>query len=289
MRVGVLGAGAFGSAIAHILSSNGHSPEIVDVDDTFTRPVDVLCIVVPSEHLPAALATHKAVITATTVLVNCTKGMVVSGERSCLVHEFISDQFPDNPYVTLSGPSFASELQLCVPTMVNVGTTNDAAWQLLEQLFTNDWFRLERVGTTLELELAGVMKNVYAVAAGYVAGTGGGRNTHAHLQVVALREFSALVHALEGEAEVIRPGVVGDLVLTCTSAESRNYQYGQALAKGTTVAVTAEGAKSAASLLEYAVTYQVSLPLAAAVASLVSGEASASVLYNALGFSTLEL
>ena len=106
------------------------------------------------------------------------------------------------------------------------------------------------------------------------------------MQVVALREFTKLIHAMEGNTDVVRPGVVGDLILTCGSKESRNYQYGYRLAKGEDVEeLMSEGAQSAEAIAAVSKKYGAHLPLAESVFQLVCKNAQAHrLLYQSLGF-----
>lgn len=287
MQIGVIGDGAFGNAIAHVLRSNGMTPEVVGPNTAFSTPRSVVFVAVPSRLLADALAAHTTTITSDTTIINCVKGLVNDPPR--LPQEIISAVFPESPYATLAGPSFASEMVAAIPTVVNIGTHSDTAFAQLAEMLQNDWFLLERTHSIRELELAGVLKNIYAVAAGVVSASGGGKNTIAHLQVVALREFVSLVEAFAGDASVVSPGVVGDLLLTCNSPESRNYRFGVALVSGTPVAFTAEGVDSAPAAATLAVSQGVALPLVHAVATAVTTcqpEAAVDIM-RALGFNTL--
>lgn len=286
-KIGMLGRGVFGSAIGSLLEANGYKVEYVDLGDQFSESPDILFLAVPVQAMRGALKTHREVLVSTSLVVNCSKGIEVA--TGFLPQQIVFEVLGSRPYVVISGPSFASEIIAQTPTAVSVAGTDEGSEHKVVTLLAQPHFLLEELGTVLELELAGAMKNIYAIAAGFVAGSGGGQNTHAHLQVVALREYVALIQALEGETQVVRPGVVGDFILTCGSPESRNFQYGFALAKGKAHSgATAEGVGSATAVLKIAQTNHVQLPLAAATNELVTnGSTAQKQLYKALGFVTL--
>jgi len=286
--VGVIGKGAFGTAITHLLTKNEVIPECVDVGEVFTKKHDVLFLVVPAQQLRSALAEHKAAYDDHTLLVNCAKGIEIQSGK--LLHEVVKECTNTTRYAVIAGPSFANEILKDIPTIVNIATSHEADKTLLSDLLTSAQFSVEPLDDIVELELSGAMKNIYALAAGFVAGSGGGENTLAHLQVLALREYTTLIHALEGNKDVIRPSVVGDLILTCKSTSSRNFQYGKALAEtGQAPNITAEGAMSAKAIGSLADQHGVSLPLAESVTAIVAGETNAKrKLYKALGFDILD-
>lgn len=284
MKIGILGKGAFGTALRHVLVENGHNPTCIDVGEFFTEVQDILIIAVPTQQLRQALIEQAIAFGPTTLVVNSAKG--IERDSGLLPSEIVAKVFKGGSYAALGGPSFAKEIQAGIQTVINVAANDPKDAQLVDQLFTNAWFAVECVGEVYELELAGAMKNIYAIATGFVIGSGGGENTKAHLQVVALREYTKLVHALQGDNDVVRPCVVGDLILTCASSASRNYQYGLALAtKEPLPQVTAEGVHTAAAIGVLAEQAQVSLPLAQAVHHLIESKSHAKQdLYQALGF-----
>ncbi len=284
MQIGFLGKGVFGSAIGSLVEANGHLPEYVDVGDVFEQSPEVLFIAVPVQVLRDALVTHQTSLKDVRLIVNCSKGIEVTS--GLLPHQIVADVLGRSQYVAVSGPSFAHEILKKMPTSVSIAGNDQNSVVQIASLLRRPYFILEELGTVLELELAGAMKNVYALASGYVAGSGGGENTHAHVQVVALREYTKLVHALEGNSDVVRPGVVGDLILTAGSKESRNYQFGFALAGGKDIPrCTAEGVATSEAIQLLAKQNNVTLPLSQAIEGLVRQDATAhDRFYRALGF-----
>ena len=289
MQIGFLGHGVFGSAIGSLVEANGHTPEYIDLGDWFTFPPEVLFLCVPVQFMREALETHKDKLGNVSLVINCSKG--IEKGTGFLPHQIVAEVLGERSYVAVAGPSFASEIQAKVPTTVSIAGTDAEAVGVATTLLGQSYFVLEELGTILELELAAAMKNIYAVASGYVSGSGGGKNTHAHVQVIALREYTKLIHALAGNTDVVRPGVVGDLILTCGSAESRNFQYGKALAeRGTNENMTAEGVATAESIQIVAKECGAVLPLALATLALIHQEPNAkSALYEAIGFDNLEI
>ena len=287
MHIGFLGNGVFGSAIGSLVESNGHIVEYVDMGEVFENKPTVLFLAVPVQYLREALQTHLAALREVSVVVNLSKG--IEKGSGVLPQQIVKEVLGPKPYVAVAGPSFAHEIVQKLPTTVSAAGTSADAVHTVQSLLQRPYFVIEELGTVLELELAAAMKNIYAIASGYVAGSGGGKNTHAHVQVVALREYTTLIHALEGEAQVVRPGVVGDLILTCGSAGSRNYQFGEALAKGQQGdAQTTEGVVTAQAVLQLASTAGVTLPLAESVDRLItSGQQAHTDLYAAIGFTAL--
>lgn len=283
-QIGFLGYGVFGRAIGSLVEANGYKPEYVDVGDVFSAPPDILYITVPVQHMRQALQEHQASLESVSLIVNCSKGIEIGSGQ--LPHQIVAEVLGERAYVSVAGPSFASEVLAKVPTTVSISGTDPEAVGVVRLLLEQSFFQLEELGTLQELELASAMKNIYAVASGYVAGSGGGKNTHAHVQVIALREYTKLIHALSGNADVVRPGIVGDLILTCGSSESRNYQYGHALATGVHMGnITAEGVATAEAVAVVSGAAEVTLPLATAVRALVAKESNAQKqFYQALGF-----
>lgn len=287
MQIGFLGHGVFGAAIGSLVEANGHKPDYVDIGDSFRETPEILFIATPVQLLREALLTHKEVFQGTKLVVNLSKG--IEKETSYLPHQIVAEVLGERSYVAVAGASFASEIVSKMPTAVSIAGTETEAVGIVKALLTRPFFILEELGTIVELELAAAMKNIYALASGYVAGSGGGKNTHAHVQVVALREYKKLIHALEGKARIVRPGVVGDLILTCGSNDSRNFQYGFACADGVCdTTQTIEGVATAEAILMLAEERKVELPLAKAVLALVNNPTDGDdLLYEALGFLNL--
>ena len=293
MSVAVLGAGAFGTALAIALAENGpvtlwardaghcarmaadrenrdrlpgHSlPEtvpIVPVLETVLR-ADVLLLAMPMQALSGFAQANDL---GGKTVVACCKGMDLETGRgpSGLLGAA-------GTVAVLTGPSFAADIARGLPTALTLACANgDAAHHLQERLST-PVLRLYRTGDVAGAEMGGALKNVIAIGCGAVAGAGLGDSARAALMTRGFAEMQRV--ALETGA---RPETLmglsgfGDLVLTCTSDLSRNYRLGQALGRGEAFdpAITVEGAATAQALLG---STDLDLPICAAVADLVAG------------------
>ena len=289
MNIGILGNGVFGKALGYVLNKNNHQYEIVGSGEQFSGVMDVIILAVPTQNLRAALNERPGSYSKETLFINCAKG--IEKESAKFPFDVVNEVTGCTRYAVLGGPSFADEILAMQPTVVNIATNKSADQELIVRLLHNDFFIVEAVADIMELELAGAMKNVYAIAAGYLAGSGGGENIRAHLQVVALREYVSLVKVLDGDHDVLRPSVIGDLILTCASNTSRNFQYGMAIAKEMDLPdITAEGVHTAEAISALALKSNLRLPLAEAVLSLVRKKNEAGpALYKALGFDNFKL
>ncbi len=281
----LIGRGAFGSALNALLNENSHDVTTIDVGETAEQAYDIVILAVPTQMMRTALCDNRIAFTSETIVISSAKG--IEAKTGLLPHEIFDESIRVGSYYALSGPSFAHEIIAKVPTVVDLApSTNEIHQRVVRELFSCSYFHIESHPRVFDVELAGALKNVYAIAAGFLAGVGGGANTHAHLQVVALREYATLVKAFSGNGNVVCPSVVGDLHLTSSSVASRNYRYGLERARGgVLVGETVEGANSVAPLLARAHAHHLSLPLAEAVGVILEKgvEAKKEVLH-ALGF-----
>lgn len=286
MNIAIIGRGTFGTAIASVLAHNTYAYDIFDQDDVVPHTYDIVFVAVPTQMLRKALIEKKSAFSPKTIVVSCTKG--IERETKKLPFQIFAEVVGMGEYHTLSGPSFATEIQMKVPTLVDVaGLRNLDFVPLITTILNCSYFKIEQHDSVHEIELAGALKNVYAIAAGFLAGVGGGNNTHAHLQVVALREYQRFIVAFGKTKEVVCPSIVGDLYLTCGSVTSRNYRFGLLSAQGKGQdGTTVEGTETVWPLLGLAEDMSITLPLAQSVAKIVRGEGDAKeALYESLGFS----
>lgn len=263
MRIAVLGAGAWGAALAKVLHENGNAVTVWDinarlldelrqgrserllpgvplptnwqVEADFDRAVagrEVLVLAIPSQafrSVAARLATHPA------VFVSVTKG--IEFETGETMSRILRERAPANRVAVLSGPSFAREVALGIPTTVVVASESDGTARTVQGLFHRPEFRIYRSTDVLGVEYGGALKNVIAIAAGVSDGLGYGDNTKAGLVTRGLSEMRRL-----GVAAGARPDTfkglsgMGDLMLTCFSRQSRNRDLGERLGRGETLA-----------------------------------------------------
>jgi len=267
-RIAVLGAGAWGTALAvslarrggHDLSLWAHSPahaeELTDTGENlrylpgFILPVDIritakltqaiegadiiLCVT-PSQHLRGVMAEIAPAITSRQVLLSASKGIE---EKTFLrMSQVMREHAPENPIGTLGGPSFAAEVAAGMPTAITIATDdrndNQVLAKSLQDDFTSVSLRVYRNEDVIGTELGGALKNVIALAAGVITGLELGSNSAAALMTRGIAEITRLAVACGGRRDTMAGlSGVGDLILTCTGGLSRNRAVGIELGKG---------------------------------------------------------
>ena len=254
MKVNIVGHGVWGIALGEIIVSNGNEVFFWD-KKTQIEPLDAVVMAIPTQAIRQVLNNygrnlHKALI------VNCAKGIEKISHKLPvqIVKEILGTEIE---YFTLIGPSFAKEVARKMPTLVNLGGSNGKTEEICSLLET-DYFRVRPTKSIESLELAGALKNVYAIACGIADGLKFEENTRAKLIAIAYEEFQRLAAALKYEIdEEARPGILGDLVLTCGSIESRSFSFGKYLASYSVkeslekVDSTVEGYNTAFSILHF--------------------------------------
>lgn len=274
MKIAVFGWGAFGQAIGSLLTYNDVKFTIVETSKPLDHPVDLVFLVVPTQFIRQALETNIRYISPDAIIVNAAKGIE---EGTHLLPCQIIQEFGTYPnYYSLIGPSFASEIVARQPTLLSLGYASSQHLPLLRELLQTPYFRVQSTRGRRALELASALKNVYAIACGYAEGLGFGMNTRAELITLALQEVVELGNAMKlSGGTITAPGIVGDLVLTCSSRESRNFQFGvrlskmgqeSALKKSTGVV---EGLSTSHSVQALCRKYHIELPLATLASQLI--------------------
>lgn len=298
----VIGAGAFGTALAVSLSRTGpvtlftrdsdHAREMararrnerrlpgVDLPGSITisadlepnEPVLATLLAVPTQSLRGFLdQSGKALGPAP--LVACCKGMELGTGRfpTGIIEECVPGATP----AILTGPSFAADIARGLPTALTLACVDPQAGQTLQQSLTTPNLRIYRTSDVPGAELGGALKNVVAIAAGAVMGAGLGESARAALMTRGFAEMTRMAVGLGARAETLSGlSGFGDLVLTCTSEQSRNYRFGLSLGRGETFdpSVTVEGVATARAMQDQAQRQGLDLPITAAVTALVVGE-----------------
>ncbi|WP_310475854.1 NAD(P)H-dependent glycerol-3-phosphate dehydrogenase [Sandarakinorhabdus sp.] len=300
---GVIGAGAWGTALASTLAGNGpvtlwaREAEVVSaINETHENPVflpgiplpagitatchladmaacAIILVVVPAQHLRSVLA--NAAIPAATPLVLCAKG-IEAGSHALMVE--VARSVVANPIAILSGPSFAHEVARGLPCAITLACADAAMGERLVAAMARPTLRLYLSDDVVGAEIGGAVKNVLAIACGVVEGAGLGLNARAALIARGFAEMTRFGIARGARAETLAGlSGLGDLVLTCSSENSRNFRLGVGLGQGRPLAellagpAVAEGAATAAVLVEAARAAQVEMPISAAVAALLGG------------------
>ncbi|HEX7547135.1 MAG TPA: NAD(P)H-dependent glycerol-3-phosphate dehydrogenase [Gemmatimonadaceae bacterium] len=277
MRCAVVGAGAWGTALANLLAENGHptivwayetdvseaintghenprflsgvplQPELRATSDqeTAVTGADLIVYATPSHVLRDVSSAGKAWVEHEATLVVATKG--IERTRLALMTEVIAEEFVGHPVVALSGPSFAFEVAARQPTAVVAASLDAQAAVLTQQALSSPGFRVYTHDDVAGVELAGALKNVMAVATGISDGLGLGFNARAALITRGLAEITRLGVKL-GARPATFAGLagVGDLVLTCTGALSRNRNVGLEIGRGATLSEVLAGRETVA-------------------------------------------
>ena len=300
--LGVVGAGAWGSALALAALRAGAAtrlwardpdvaagmaqarrnerylpgvplPEALEITAELSDLADgrPLLIAVPSAHLAAVLARLSPLLSGAVPVVLCTKGFDAATGRSVL--EVLLTSAPDHPTGLLSGPSFAADVARGLPTAVTLASRDPALIATVMDRLAHPRFRIYPTDDLVGVEIGGAVKNVLAIACGVADERGFGDNARAALITRGLAEIMRLGEAMGAQPEtLVGLAGLGDLVLTCTSGQSRNYALGRALGAGLSLAEAsasgrgvAEGVATAAALARLAAARGVELPIVAAV------------------------
>lgn len=279
VTVGVVGAGAWGKGIASLLAANKHEFTIVDKGEELPQ-TDVLFLTVPAESIREVV---KRIKDKKTIVVNCAKG--IEKDTHKMPYQIVREVLGKNvEYLTLIGPSFAEEVIQKMPTIVNLGHKDKESYLIVKSILQTDYFRIRGTPAIEALEMAGAFKNVYAIAAGICEGLGFRTNTRTKLILLALEELHSLLYKLKIHTEArANIGIVGDMVLTCSSPESRNFSFGNYLTKHKThealhrVGATVEGYNTLASVEYFKKKSKLPLPLASFVVDVVKNDNPKSV------------
>ena len=299
LKVGVLGAGSWGTALALLLHNNGHDVTIWSINkeevellqnerenksklpgvilpnemkitndlEEGMKDKDFLVLAVPSIFVRSTARSMKPFIKEGQIIVDVAKGI----EETTLMtlSEQIEEELPEADVAVLSGPSHAEEVGRGLPTICVVGAKTRETAEFLQDAFMNEVFRIYTSSDRLGIELGGALKNVIALAAGAADGLGYGDNTKAALITRGIAEITRLGVKMGGRMESFAGLTgIGDLIVTCASVHSRNRKAGYLIGQGKTmkeamdeVKMVVEGVYSAKAALALAKKYDVSVPI----------------------------
>lgn len=306
---GVIGGGAWGTALAQTSARAGldvtlwaREPEVVESinaaheNRTFLPGVvlepgvratadladlaacDFILAVSPAQHLRSSLVALASHAREGLPLVLCAKGIEQGSLK--MMTEVLTEALPQTAPAVLSGPSFAADVVRGLPTAVTLAAPDEALGRELAEAIATPTFRPYLATDMVGAEIGGSVKNVLAIGCGIVEGRGLGRSAHAALITRGFAEMTRLAEALGGEAETVA-GLcgLGDLVLTCSSPQSRNMSVGLALGGGQTLeqalagkVSVAEGVASAPAIVGLARKHGVEMPICEAVAAILAGK-----------------
>jgi glycerol-3-phosphate dehydrogenase (NAD(P)+) len=307
MKVGVIGGGAWGTALAQVAAQGGETllwareTEVVGsiaerrVNDLFLpgvplsdaiRPTgdlhdladcDVWLVVTPAQHMRRVLEAAEGCPKA---LLLCSKG--IEEESGQLLHQVAREACPGASVMVLSGPTFAHEVAAGLPTALTLAAEIEAEAEAVRTRLARPAFRIYLSDDVAGAEVGGAVKNVLAIACGVVEGRGLGQNARAALIARGFAEMTRFGLARGARAETLAGlSGLGDLVLTCSSTSSRNFSLGKGLGQGRPAAelmadrrTVAEGAFTAPVLRRLSEQEGVDMPIVAAVDDLLAGRAS---------------
>lgn len=279
--VAIIGAGAFGRALAHVLAHGGpvrligrRTAEGVETDASGALDgADHVLLAVSAQATREVLAAHRDLLPRGAPLILAAKG--VERGTGALQSEIASEIAPDHLLMALTGPSFADDMVAGLPTAITLAADGAAAGEAAQRRLAGPTLRPYLSGDLTGAQLGGALKNVIAIAVGAAAGAGLGQSAQAALMTRGFAEMSRVAVARGGQAETLAGlSGLGDLALTCSGPKSRNFAYGFALGSGARPAdgVTYEGAATAGAAAEMAKGLGVEAPITDAVAALAAGD-----------------
>lgn len=307
MKTAVIGGGAWGSALACVSARAGHETMIwcraqahaLEIDQRATnsaylgdleleptlrassdcevvlRDAELVLFAVPAQSLKSVLSICKGLSSSAFLVTTC-KG--IDRETGKLPAETIRDVFPDFAVCALSGPSFAADVVRKLPTAVTIASDRVEQADAVAELLSEGSFRCYSNNDLKGVELGGVLKNVLALAVGAARGMGLGASAEAALIARGFAEISRLAIAMGGRPETLMGlSGLGDVTLTCSSPQSRNFSFGMALGSGESLdgLKLAEGAFTASVALRLAEQHGVDVPITQSVVSVLEKQVTA--------------
>ena len=298
-KIGMIGGGSWGTALAILLSKSGHSVDIwlrdkgqiedicytrenvkylpgvvIPTNISITNDLesvifdkDILVLSVPSHSIRENLMTGKKYIKPNQIIVNVAKG--IENASLMTVSQIVNDIIPENNYAILSGPSHAEEVARDMPTTVVTASDDRKIAEYVQDVFMAPKFRVYTNPDVIGVELGGSIKNVIALGAGISDGLGYGDNTKAAIMTRGSIEMARLGEKMGGNYETLAGlAGIGDLIVTCTSMHSRNRRAGILIGQGESlenaiskVGMVVEGIKTTKSAYELSKKYDVIMPI----------------------------
>lgn len=299
MKIGIIGAGSWGTAVGVLLSKKGNEVYVWDRDthlieqiesarenlkylpgvllpaaikgcqtnEEAVKDADVIIMAVPSQAVRGACQGLKSYITEKQIIVSLAKGIEIGSNKT--PSSIIEEYFPDNPVCVISGPSHAEEVSRDIPTAVVCASKQQQVAEEVQDIFISPKFRVYTNPDVIGVEIGGAVKNIIALAAGISDGLGFGDNTKAALMTRGIAEISRLGEAMGAESQTFSGlSGIGDLIVTCTSMHSRNRRAGILIGQGksvedalTEVRMVVEGVNTTKSTHELAEKLGIEMPI----------------------------
>lgn len=249
---------------------------------------DILLLVAPAQQARIVARQLRSLLGARQVVVICAKGIEQASGH--LLGRVLAEELPGIPLAVLSGPGFASDVARGLPAALTLGCRDEALGQALAARLSHPQFRLYWSSDTTGVELGGAVKNVLGIAAGILDGKQLGGSAHAALVTRGFAELRRLADALGARPDTLMGlSGLGDLILTCGSAQSRNMSLGRALGEGRALAeilgtrrAVTEGVFTAAAVKRLAAGHGVDMPICNGVAAILEGTLSVDTAIQAL-------
>ncbi|MBT4921442.1 MAG: NAD(P)-dependent glycerol-3-phosphate dehydrogenase [Rickettsiales bacterium] len=261
-KIGVIGGGAWGTAIANLLSHNVgdvklwvreqetadninsshinenflpsvilHKDLTAITDLTLFTDSSILFLVVPAQFTASTIKPLQGILSKETILVICSKGIETKSKK--LLTDIVKEIFPENKIAAMSGPNFADEVANLKPAITTVASDDAIAAKSVAQVLENDNFKVYIHSDIIGVELAGALKNVVAIASGIATGLDLSVSTKCAILTKGIHEMARISVALGGKRETMLEACgIGDLTLTCMSEKSRNMSLGIAIGQG---------------------------------------------------------
>ncbi|MCQ2965821.1 MAG: NAD(P)-dependent glycerol-3-phosphate dehydrogenase [Alphaproteobacteria bacterium] len=311
-KISVLGAGAWGTALAKIVAKNVPSVSLwareadlvqtintTHVNQTYLPNVilpnnlvatndltqaitdaEAILLVIPAQFLRTTIEKVASIWPKNVPAVICCKG--IEQKTGALMSEMLAEYMPKTPIAIISGPTFAEEAAMDKPTAVTLACADEELGKELVKSLGSHTFRPYYTNDLISVQIGGAVKNVMAIAAGIVAGKKLGDNAHAAMLTRGLAEISRLAVALGGSAQTLMGlAGMGDLLLTANSTQSRNYTVGLELGAGKSLAkilsdkkTVAEGVYTASAVLERAKQLNVEMPICESLSKIMNDNVS---------------
>jgi glycerol-3-phosphate dehydrogenase (NAD(P)+) len=317
--IGIIGAGAWGTALGQTMRLAGRSvliwaregEVVAEIEASHSNfaflpgvaldlalratgrladvaACDVVLMVAPAQHVRAVAVQLAPDLAAGKPLVICAKGLEQATGK--LLGEVVAEALPQVALAVLSGPSFAADVARGLPTALTLACADEALGARLIEALGYRHFRLYRSADMVGVQLGGAVKNVLAIAAGIVEGKGLGASAHAALVARGFAELRRFGAALGARPETLMGlSGLGDLLLTCGSPQSRNMSLGRALGQGQTLEAVlgsrrsvSEGVYTAAAVVRIAAGKGIDMPISAAVDAIVAGTTTVDAAIEAL-------
>ncbi len=309
--ISVIGGGAWGTALAGVVSSNGsdvviyaREKDAVESINTFheNKPflpgvklspslkasdniddavkAKIVLITTPSQFFRSQIRQiSKHNVSPDTVFLICSKG--IENESLALMSEIFEESL-SNPYGILSGPTFADEVAKGIATSVSLASKHLIVAENVRKIIQRDNFRVHVNNDVIGSQICGAIKNVIAIGCGIIRGLGQGENSRAAILTIGFHEIMRVNNEMGGKMEtMMEPCGIGDLVLTCSSEKSRNFSFGKALSENKVkeylegkVSVV-EGVATAKSVVNLANNLNITLPLCEKINDIIEGRAPA--------------